>query len=91
MYGYSSDIGEASWFAPEIYFVVRSFPSGVNMHQWQGAAFTAHSIGHKGMMQASKIMALTIIDYIQNPVLRTDIRREFEENSRMYKYQPLIK
>jgi aminobenzoyl-glutamate utilization protein B len=91
MYGYSSDIGEASWFAPEVYFVVRSFPNGVNMHQWQGAAFTAQSIGHKGMIQASKIMALTILDYIQNPVLRTDIRREFEENTKVYKYQPLIK
>jgi hypothetical protein len=43
------------------------------------------------MIQASKIMALTIIDYIQNPVLRTDIRREFEENIKVYKYQPLIK
>jgi len=91
MYGYSSDIGEASWKAPEIYFVVRSFPNGINMHQWSGAAFTSHSIGHKGMIQAAKIMAMTIIDYIQTPSLQADIRKEFEENTREYKYQPLVK
>jgi hypothetical protein len=43
------------------------------------------------MIQASKIMAMTIIDYIQKPDLQADIRREFEENTRVYKYQPLIK
>lgn len=90
MYGYSSDIGEASWFAPEIYFVVTCLPNGVNMHQWSGTAFTAHSIGHKGMIQAAKIMAITIIDYIQQPDLRDKIRKEFEKSSRVYRYQPLI-
>jgi len=36
-------------------------------------------------------MAMTIIDYMQHPSLQADIRKEFEENTREYKYQSLVK
>jgi aminobenzoyl-glutamate utilization protein B len=90
LYGYASDIGEASWIAPEIYFIVRCFPSGVAMHRWQGAAFTAHSIGHKGMLQAAKLLSMTIIDYVKSSALQDAILKDFEENTRQYKYRSLI-
>lgn len=90
LYGHSSDIGEASWFAPEIYFVVKCLPLGMRMHHWQGTAFTAHPIGHKGMSQAAKIMAMTIVDYVQNPDLRKKIDDEFRQSTQHYRYQTLI-
>lgn len=90
LYNYSSDIGEASWFAPEIYFVVKCFPGGINMHHWQGTAFTGQSIGHKGMLQAAKIMAMTIIDFVQKPDLQKNIRKQFEANRKNYKYLALV-
>lgn len=83
MYGYSSDIGEASWIAPEAYFVVKTLPF-VGMHSWQGTVFSGHSIGHKGMMQASKILALTIIDYVQDKRLQQSIKADFEEKKKFY-------
>ncbi|HZY79325.1 MAG TPA: hypothetical protein VFE50_07380 [Cyclobacteriaceae bacterium] len=79
MYGYSSDIGEASRIAPEIYFVVKTLPF-VNMHTPQAATFSNHPIGHKGMIHASKIIALTIIDYVKDPALQEAIRSDFEQN-----------
>ncbi|MDX2068167.1 MAG: hypothetical protein SFV55_07050 [Haliscomenobacter sp.] len=90
LYGHSSDIGEASWFAPEIYFVVKCLPLGMKMHHWQGTAFTAHAIGHKGMLQAAKIMAMTIIDYVQKPDLQKKIHEEFKQTTRHYTYQSLV-
>jgi aminobenzoyl-glutamate utilization protein B len=83
MYGYSSDIGEPSWIAPEAYFVVKTLPF-VGMHTWQGTVFSGHSIGHKGMIQASKILSLTIIDYVQDKELQTTIRIDFEQKKKFY-------
>lgn len=90
LYGHSSDIGEASWFAPEIYFVVKCLPLGMRMHHWQGTTFTAHPIGHKGMLQAAKIMAMTIVDYVHKPDLRKKIADEFKQSTQHYRYQTLI-
>jgi aminobenzoyl-glutamate utilization protein B len=89
VYGYASDIGDASWIAPEIYFVVRSLP-GVPMHQWPGTIFTGHSIGHKGMIQASKTLAMTIIDYLESPELQKNIRQDFEQRRKSYRYRSFL-
>lgn len=83
MYGYSSDIGEASWIAPEAYFVVKTLPF-VDMHTWQGTIFSGHSIGHKGMIQAAKILSLTIIDYVKDKELQRAVRADFETMKKFY-------
>jgi aminobenzoyl-glutamate utilization protein B len=83
MYGYASDIGEMSWSHPEVYFTVKTLPF-VSMHTWQGTAFSAHSIGHKGMIQASKVLALTIIEYVQNADLQTAIENENSVNRQFF-------
>ena len=89
LYGYASDIGDASWIAPEIYFVVKSLPS-VPMHQWPGTIFTGYSIGHKGMIQASKTLAVTIIDYLQSTDLQRSIRQDFERRRNSYRYRSFL-
>lgn len=89
MYGYASDIGDASWIAPEIYFVVRTLPN-VPMHRWTGTIFSAHSIAHKGMLHAAKVLSMTIVDYVETSSLQTLIRKDFEENRREYRYRSLI-
>jgi aminobenzoyl-glutamate utilization protein B len=89
LYGYASDIGDASWIAPEVYFVVRTLP-GVPMHQWQGTAFSAHSIAHKGMLKASKILSMTIIDYLESKSLQESILKDFKRNKKSYNYKSLL-
>ncbi len=89
LYGYASDIGDASWIAPEIYFVVKSLP-GVPMHQWSGTIFTGHSIGHKGMIEASKTLALTIIDYLESPELQKKIQQDFEQRRESGRYPSFL-
>ena len=89
LYGYASDIGDASWIAPEVYFVVRTLP-GVPMHQWPGTAFSAHSIGHKGMLQASKILSMTITDFVENKSLQQSILEDFKRSKRSYTYKSLM-
>lgn len=90
LYGYVSDIGDASWFAPEIYFVTTIIPPGISMHDWPTTAFTAHSIGHKGMLYAAKAMTTTIIDYLSNKSIQIKIAEAFKEKTRHYQYQSLL-
>ena len=87
LYGYSSDIGDASWFAPEAYFVVNTLPRGVAMHQWEGTIFSGHSIGHKGALYAAKILVATICDYLTSKDFQAAIRHDFELNISKYRYQ----
>jgi len=89
LYGYASDIGDPSWIAPEAYFVVRTLPA-VPMHQWPGTAFSAHTIGHKGMLRASKILSTTIIDYVESKSLQEAIRDDFKRNKKSYIYKSLL-
>ena len=89
IYGYASDIGDASWFAPEAYFVIKAFPPGVNMHTWQGAAFTAHSIAHKSVVYAAKVLSGVIIDYAANKTLQDSIKKDFEAATKHYHYSAL--
>jgi aminobenzoyl-glutamate utilization protein B len=88
--GNGSDIGDASWIAPEIYFVVCCLPP-VPMHCWPTTAFTAHSIGHKGMLYAAQVMAAVAIDYLENKALQAEIRKDFEAKTNQYPYQSLLK
>jgi aminobenzoyl-glutamate utilization protein B len=90
LYGYASDIGDASWIAPEIYFTVRTLPPSIPMHHWAGTAFSGHSIGHKGMLQAAKILSLTIVEYVGNKSLQHAIRMEFEQHKNGYTYSSLL-
>jgi aminobenzoyl-glutamate utilization protein B len=86
MYGYASDIGEASWIAPEAYFTVKTLPP-VYMHTWQGTVFSGHSIGQKGMIHAAKILAMTIVDFVENKPLQNAIQKDFIENKSSYRYR----
>ncbi|MEJ1241610.1 hypothetical protein WBG78_25910 [Chryseolinea sp. T2] len=85
LYGYVSDIGDASWIAPEIYFVVQTLPS-VPMHQWPATIFSAHNIGHRGMLRAAKIIAMTVVDFVENKELRQAITFEFNNHAGQYNY-----
>lgn len=86
LYGYTSDIGDASWIAPEIYFVVETLPA-VPMHQWPGTIFSGHPIGHRGMLRAAKILAMTIVDFVKDESLRQSIHAEFRARIGDYRYQ----
>ena len=42
-------------------------PGGTVMHSWQEVAVGKSTMAHKGMLQASKIMAGTVIDALEDP------------------------
>ena len=60
------------------------------MHQWPGTAFSAHAIGHKGMLKASKILSMTIIDYVESKSLQEAILDDFKRNKKSYNYKSIL-
>jgi len=75
----SSDMGDMSWYAPCSMLNTATWATRVPGHSWGVVATGKMSIGHKGMMFAAKVMALSAIELIQSPEKLQAAKAEFEE------------
>ncbi|HZT75253.1 MAG TPA: amidohydrolase [Vicinamibacterales bacterium] len=67
--GGSDDIGDISWNVPT---VTLRYPSNFQAgpgHNWANAISMATPIAHKGIEYGAKVVAMTVIDLLQNPDL----------------------
>jgi aminobenzoyl-glutamate utilization protein B len=65
--GGSDDIGDISWNLPT---VTLRYPSNIAAgpgHNWANAISMATPIAHKGIQYGAKVIALTVVDLLQNP------------------------
>jgi len=69
--GGSTDVGDVSWNVPNINLSVTTAPKDTPWHSWAVVACGGMSIGHKGMIYASKAMAMTMIDLFFNSIPRS--------------------
>ena len=76
---YSTDVGDVSWIVPTVHLNIPTFAAGTALHSWQAVAQGKSSIAHKGMLYAAKIMSLTALDFLQNPELANQARKELTE------------
>ena len=60
---------------------------GAPGHSWANVATGAMSIGHKGLLHAAKIMALSAVDLLQDKTLLEKIQAEFEKATGGRAYQ----
>lgn len=86
----STDVGDLSQIVPVSMLSTACFPTGCPGHSWGNAAAAGTSIGHKGMMHAAKIMALTAAELYSNPNHLAEIRQEFARATRNKSYIPSI-
>jgi aminobenzoyl-glutamate utilization protein B len=86
----STDVGDLSQIVPVSMLSTVCFPTGCPGHSWGNTAAAGMSIGHKGMLHAAKIMAVTAAELYTNPDHLTEIRQEFERATRNKKYVPSI-
>ncbi len=76
--GGSTDVADVSWVTPTAQFTTACDALGTAGHSWQFAAASGMGIGHKGMMLAAKVMALTADEFYRNQSLIDAARAEFE-------------
>jgi len=76
----SSDVGDVQHIVPGVSFGTASANIGAPGHSWQIAACSGHSIGMKGMILASKIIAKFGLRVIECPELLEAAKAEFAES-----------
>ncbi len=77
----STDVGDLSRVAPLSMLYTACNVTGAPGHSWANVATGSMSIGHKGMLHAAKIMALSAIDLYTQPGLLKTVREEFERTT----------
>lgn len=88
--GGSTDVGDVSWVVPTIRMGATVAPKDTPWHSWAVVACAGMSIGHKGMMHASKALGMTMIDLYQNPELVERVKAEFKERKGDHTYKAMI-
>jgi aminobenzoyl-glutamate utilization protein B len=75
--GGSTDVGDVSWVVPTLTLTVATSPKAAPWHAWPVVATGGMSIGHKGMIVASKTLAATMVDLYESPKALRDVRADF--------------
>ncbi len=88
--GGSTDVGDVSWHVPTSGFSAACFAAGSPGHSWQNVAAVGSPIGHKGMLVAAKVLALSAADLLQNPEVLKEAKKDFDERMKGIKYTTVI-
>ena len=89
--GGSDDIGDVSWNVPTVTLRFPSNVDGMTFHHWSSAMAMATPIAHKGAAAGAKVIAATMLDLLQNPVLVEDAWRYFrDEQLQGEVYEPFV-
>ena len=86
----STDVGDVSWHVPTAGLSTACFAAGSPGHSWQNVAAAGSPIGHKGMMIAAKVLALSTIDLLQNPAAVQEAKADFQERMKDRQYVTII-
>jgi aminobenzoyl-glutamate utilization protein B len=79
-----------SWVEPTLHFYVARVPKGVPWHAWPVVASSRMSIGHKGMMRASQVLAATAVDLFADGSRLDAIKAEWQQKMKGVTYRWLI-
>ncbi|MGB3149039.1 MAG: amidohydrolase [Maribacter sp.] len=88
--GGSTDVGDVSWNVPNINLGVTVAPKDTPWHSWAVVACGGMSIGHKGMIYASKAMGMTMLDLFENPKMVDKVKEEYKTRKGNEVYEPMI-
>ena len=87
----STDVGGVSWVVPTVGFRTATWVPGTPAHSWQAVACGGMSIGHKGMMNAAKTLALSCIHVFQNPAIVEEAWETIhKQRGPTFEYYPLL-
>ncbi len=86
----STDVGDISWHVPTSGLSTACFAAGSPGHSWQNVAAIGSPIGHKGMMVAAKVLALSALDLLQDPQAVKDAKADFAQRLKDRKYTTRI-
>lgn len=83
----STDVGDVQHIAPGVMLTSVISNIGTAPHNWQFTVCAGSSIGMKGMIYASKVMADAGIKAIENPEIIKEAKREFKKAMKGKEYE----
>jgi aminobenzoyl-glutamate utilization protein B len=87
----STDVGDVSWVVPTAGLGIATWVPGTAAHSWQAVACNGVSIGHKGMINAAKTIAMTAVDIFNNPAIISQAHTEMSQSRGSdFIYQSLV-
>jgi len=75
----STDVGDVSWVTPTGQIQTTCAALRTPSHSWQTTAQGGMSIGHKGMLYAAKVLGLTALEFLNDPVRLQKAQAEFRK------------
>ena len=88
--GGSTDVGDVSFIVPVLRVRATVAPKDTPWHSWAVAACGGMSIGHKGMLHATKALSMTMVDLYENLEKIEEIKAEFKERKGDYVYKGMV-
>jgi len=76
----SSDIGNVSEVVPSMHPMVAIASPPVSLHSTEFASAAASEAGYRGLLDAAKAMAMTVVDIIGRPGVLEKIKQEFRSS-----------
>jgi aminobenzoyl-glutamate utilization protein B len=86
----STDVGDVSWHVPTSGLGTSCFAAGSPGHSWQNVAAIGSPLGHKGMLVAAKVLALSLADLLQDETVLKEAKADFEKRMKDRKYTTRI-
>ena len=85
--GGSTDVSDVSWVTPTMEFSTACNTLGTPGHSWQFVAQSGSSIGHKGLIFATQVIATSGIEILTDAALLKSIRDEYTKRLAGRKYK----
>lgn len=86
----STDVGDVSWFVPTMGLRTACFASGSPGHSWQNVAAIGSTIGEKGVIYATQVLAVSTLDLLEQPDQLAAAKTEWEQRMKGRQYTSLI-
>jgi aminobenzoyl-glutamate utilization protein B len=86
----STDVGDISWHVPTSGIRTTCMVSQSPGHSWQNVCAIGSTIGEKGIIYASKVLAVSALDLFEKPELVTAAKAHFQTRMKDRKYTTLI-
>jgi metal-dependent amidase/aminoacylase/carboxypeptidase family protein len=75
---FSTDMGNVSQLVPSIHPMVAVTAEEIGFHSPQFAEAAASAAGSRGMLDAAKALAMTVVDLLADSEIMTRIKKEFQ-------------
>lgn len=86
----STDVGDISWYVPTAGLRATCFAAESPGHSWQNVAAMGSTIGEKGLIVASKALAIATLDLLEKPELVSAAKADWKQRMEGVKYTSLI-